>query len=72
MNWDWIWGIFWTVGLSGFVALQVAGIAKDNPFSRHLRKWMGVAPQRWWRYITIPALWSFLEWFGIHITTPWL
>lgn len=67
-----VWDIWAPVVAGSFLLLQVLALPRGNQLSRWIRRKMGVEPKHWRRWLTIPGLWAFLLWFGIHLTTPWL
>lgn len=67
-----VWDITVPAVAGTVLLLQALALPRGNPLSRWLRRKLGIEPKQWWRWVTIPGLWSFLVWFGIHITTPYL
>lgn len=76
--WDWTWIGITAGGLAAFGiaearALQERSNGKPGgTYSAALRRWGGIEPAKWWRFITIPAFLGALALFGLHITTPYL
>lgn len=81
MPWDLIWvailfgGFLIPFGVFEIISLR-RGVDPDNPKAHTLtasvRRWAGIAPARWWRWLTIPALAVLFAWLPIHFLTPWL
>lgn len=70
MNWDTIWTVVSIIFI--LVVGAIEGIAlltrnMENTLSSKLRKWFGIEPARWWRWLSVPAFIGFLIWFGYHI-----
>lgn len=77
-QWDVVWLAITSGGLLAFGVAETLGLrdrSQGKPsgtYSAALRRWLGVEPAKWWRWISIPAFLGSLALFGIHITTPWI
>lgn len=77
-TWDITWLVITAGGLTAFGIAEYLGIrdrTQGKPtgtYSAALRRWFGIEPTRWWRWIAGPVFGLALAVFGVHILTPWL
>jgi hypothetical protein len=77
-SWDVAWAAITGGGLIAFGIAEYLGIRdrdKGKPtgtYSAALRRWFGIQPTHWRRWILGPLFGLGLGVLGVHILTPWL
>lgn len=69
------WIMFTLIPLAVFGVAETLGIKSGKPYTRYLRKWLGIDPPRkgvkwaWWSFA---GLWLiFAIWFPVHLACAW-
>jgi hypothetical protein len=77
-GWDIAWLAITAGGLTAFgvaegLALRERSQGKGGgTYSAALRRWFGIEPAKWWRWIAGPIFGLGLAIFGVHILMPWM
>lgn len=77
MNWDLAWGVFLGAAGIGFGVLETLGVRARNSgkptgtLTAAVRRWLGIDPSHWRRWIFGPLFGVLLGWLGLHMLTPW-
>lgn len=69
------WILFTWVGLGLFAIAEYLGIRGKKPYTRYLRKWLGLEPERKgikWTWYSFIGLWViFTIWLPLHLACVW-
>jgi hypothetical protein len=78
MNWDAIWTTLIGASVAGFAVLETLALrdrARGKPggtLTAYLKRWIGISPQHWRRWILGPLFGGGLALLGVHILTDWV
>ncbi|PXY33567.1 hypothetical protein BAY59_10825 [Prauserella coralliicola] len=76
-GWDWTWTGLLGGFLAGFAVFETLALrerARGKPggtLTAYLKRWIGIEPRHWRRWILGPLFGGGLAVLGVHILGPW-